>query len=347
MLFVAALLPVVIYILVVYQIDNFALVSVRHLLLLMVCGMLSALACFGLSQLTGRLLSESQSHVFNPVLEETVKAMPLLFLAIRKRIVFFIDSVICGAAVGGGFSILENVFYLLMGDGMVFGSALFRGLVVALIHMGCSAIVAIGLMLAVSMAQRFHLRLGVSRLDVAVAAFLLLVAPVLHICHNIFFFNPLMQFVFVLATSGGLLLWTYYYDVDMIHRWIDQGLDKHLQLLDSIKNGQLDNTPTGNFLVSVKDNFPPEVFFDIICYVQLHVELLVAAKSRVMIRESSLTRELPLTDEKKALILSQYQEYKLLEKTLGKFARLTIAPVVKYNPADYKALEDLKSECRA
>ena len=178
------------------------------------------------------------------------------------------------------------------------------------------------------------------------SVFLLLEAPVLHVCHNAFHFNPLMQFIFVFGTMGGLLMWTYFYDVDMIHRWLDKGLDKQLSLLDSIKNGHLDDTSTGIFLQSVKDAFPPEAFFDIICYVQLNVELNVAAKSRVMIRESGLERDLPLSDEEKELFMAQYTEYKILEKNLGKAARMTIAPIVKFYPADQKALEDLKAECQ-
>ncbi len=43
MQFVAALLPVVIYIFVVYKIDNFALISVRNLLLQVLYGMVTAL----------------------------------------------------------------------------------------------------------------------------------------------------------------------------------------------------------------------------------------------------------------------------------------------------------------
>ena len=346
MLFVTALLPVVIYIFVVYQIDNFSLISVKSLLLLILSGMLTALVCFGLFQLTGLILSENQSDFFNPVMEEIVKAIPLLWLATRKKIVFFIDSVICGAAVGGGFSILENLFYLLLGDEMGIGTVLFRGLEVALVHMGCGAIVAAGLMLAVRITERSRSRLGLKKSDIGMSIFLLLEAPVLHVFHNTFHFVPLVQFIFVVGTLGGLLMWTYYYDVDMIHRWIDKGLDKQLVLLDSIKRGQLDNTQTGIFLESIKKKFPPEDFFDIICYVQLHVELSVAAKSRVMIRESGLVKELPLTEDNKALILSQYEEYKLLEQRLGKAARITIAPIVKYYPADYKALEDLRTECK-
>jgi RsiW-degrading membrane proteinase PrsW (M82 family) len=346
MLFVAALLPVVIYIFVVYKIDNFSLISIKNLFLQVLCGMVAALVCFGLFQLTGLILSENQSDFFNPVLEEIVKAIPLLWLATRKKIVFFIDSVICGAAIGGGFSILENIFYLLLGNEMGIGTVLFRGLEVALIHMGCSAIIAAGLMLGIRLILRSRSRLPIKNSDALMVISLLVVAPVLHVCHNTFHFNPLVQFIFVIGTMGGLLVWTYFYDVEMIHRWLDTGLDKQLSLLDSIKKGQLSDTPTGHFLQSVKDAFPPEDFFDMICFVQLHVRLSVASRSRVMLWESGLERDLPLTDEMKELILSQYTEYRLLEKRLGNTARMTIAPIVKYDPAEYKALEDLRTECK-
>ena len=346
MLFVAAILPVVIYIFIVYKIDNFSLINVKNLFLQVLCGMVAALVCFGLFQLTGLILSENQSDFFNPVLEEIIKAIPLLWFATRKKIVFFIDSVICGAAIGGGFSILENIFYLLLGNEMGIGTVLFRGLEVALIHMGCSAIIAAGLMLGIRLILRSRSRLPIKNSDALMVISLLVVAPVLHVCHNTFHFNPLVQFIFVIGTMGGLLVWTYFYDVEMIHRWLDTGLDKQLSLLDSIKKGHLSDTPTGHFLQSVKDAFPPEDFFDMICFVQLHVRLSVASRSRVMLWESGLERDLPLTDEMKELILSQYTEYRLLEKRLGNTARMTIAPIVKYDPAEYKALEDLRTECK-
>ena len=225
MSFVAALLPVVLYIAAVYLLDNFALISVKRLLVLILCGMAAAGACFGLFLVTGRILPERVSDFVNPVAEEVVKGIPLLVLARRKKIVFFIDSVICGAAVGGGFSILENLFYLLLGEPLGMGTVLFRGLEVALIHMGCSAIVAAGLMFAVRMAERRRSRLDVKRKDVVMAALLLVAAPALHVFHNSFHFNPLIQYFFVFGGMVGLLVWTYQYDGDMIHRWLDKGLD--------------------------------------------------------------------------------------------------------------------------
>ena len=59
-----------------------------------------------------------------------------------------------------------------------------------------------------------------------------------------------------------------------------------------------------------------------------------------------MDQELPMTDDQKEWILSQIIEYRLLEKSLGKAAKMTIAPVVKNHPADLKVLNDLKAECK-
>ncbi|MDY6463148.1 MAG: PrsW family glutamic-type intramembrane protease [Bacteroidales bacterium] len=343
MSFAVALFPVVLYIFVVYTLDNFSLVGIRDLMLLVGAGLLAAAACFGLFRLTDPFVSERVSDYLYPILEEAVKALPLWWLARRKKIAFFIDSVICGAAVGGGFSILENVLYLLMGN-LGIGTALFRGLEVALIHMGCSAIVAVALMFTVRLLERRHARLPVKKSDITMSLFLFFVAAILHILHNYLHPDPLLQFVVVFGSLGGLLVWVYQYDGDMIHRWLDRGLDKQVALMMDIQQGHLGETKTGQFLLSIKENFPAEVYFDIICYVQLYIELAVAAKSRFMTREAGLDE--PLDEAARSRYREQYAEFKDLEKALGKSARMTVAPVVKFYPADRKALEELLAECR-
>ena len=278
--------------------------------------------------------------------EEAVKAIPLLIFARRKKMVFFIDSVICGSAVGGGFSILENVFYLVLGDALGIGTVLFRGLEVALIHMGCSAAIATAFMFLVRLAERRKAKQVVKSSDVAMSVLLLVISPVLHVLHNTFHFSPLTQFVIVIGVLAALLVWIYQYDEEMIHRWLDTGLDTQVNLLESIREGCLEKTNTGQFLMSVKKCFPPEVFFDAICIVQLHVELSVTAKSRFMLREAGLDLDLPLDDAQKEKILAIFAEFKILEKRLGKSVMMTVAPVMKIDPADHKSLEDLIDECR-
>ncbi len=343
MSFAVALFPVALYIFVVYTLDNFSLVGIRDLMLLVGAGLLAAAACFGLFRLTDPFVSERVSDSLYPILEEAVKALPLWWLARRKKIAFFIDSVICGAAVGGGFSILENILYLLMGN-LGMGTALFRGLEVALIHMGCSAIVAVALMFTVRLLERRHARLPVKKSDITMSLFLFFVAAILHILHNYLHPDPLLQFVVVFGSLGGLLVWVYQYDGDMIHRWLDRGLDKQVALMMDIQQGLLGETKTGQFLLSVKENFPAEVYFDIICYVQLYIELAVAAKSRFMTREAGLDE--PLDEATRNRYLEQYAEFKNLEKALGQSAKMTVAPVVKFYPADRKALDELLAECR-
>ena len=343
MLFVVSLLPVAIYIAWVWSIDRFALVSARLLAQMILCGLMTALVCYGLFRLTGDYWGQ-WSDVVNPIVEEMVKAIPLLVLASRKRMVFFIDSVILGAAVGGGFSILENLLYLLHDDSLGFGTALFRGLEVSLVHMGCSAIVATALMFIVRQAERRSSRLTVKKADASLAILLLIASTSLHVAHNALHFNPLAQTVTVIGLMA-LLLGTYQYDSNQIHRWIDRSMNKQLDLLCSISEGRLDETPTGRYLLSVKESFPPEVFFDIVCYVQLHTELEVVAKSRFMAHEAGL--ECPLSNESRASVLAKHKEYQHLSEALGKTARITVAPLLKFYPADRKALDDLIDECRS
>jgi RsiW-degrading membrane proteinase PrsW (M82 family) len=345
MLFAVSLIPIAVYIIVIYKIDHFSLISIKRLLTLVLTGMLTALACFGLFRMTENILSGAWADGIHPVIEELVKSVPLLVLAYRKRIVFFIDSVICGAAVGAGFSILENIFYLVLGDGIEMGTGLFRGLEVALIHMGCSAIIAAGMMMAVRQIERARSHLSIKRRDMVITGSLLMAALVVHVCHNLIHFTPVMQFVFVFAIMGGLLVCTYFYDVDMTHRWLDKGLDKQLNLLRAIGSGQLLNTPTGAFLESIKESFPPYVYYDIICYVRLQIELSVTAKARFMLHEVGMDE--PMEEEKKELILSQFTEIKELEKNIGRSARMTVAPIVKFYPADIHALDSLLKECKS
>lgn len=345
MLFAVSLIPIIVYIIFIYKIDHFALISIKRLLLLALIGMLTALACFGLFLLTDRVISGKSADIIHPVIEELVKSIPLLILAFRKRIAFFIDSVICGAAVGGGFSFLENIFYLVLGDSVDLSTGLFRGLEVALIHMGCSAIIAAGMMMVVRQTERKRSRMPMSTNDIIKTTALFVAALAFHIFHNTFQFTPIMQFFWVLAVMIGMIAVVYFYDIDMTHRWLDKGLDMQINLLRSIEGGHLLNTPTGTFLESVKELFPPNVYFDIICYVRLQIELSVAAKTRFMLHEVGMDE--PLEANKKELYMSQFVELGELEKNIGPSAKMTIAPIVKLSPADTQALNNLLKECKS
>lgn len=345
MLLAVSILPIALYIVIVWSIDKFSLVGVKLLVGMVFSGLMAALVCYGLFRLTEGFLSGRMADIIHPVVEELVNAVPLLVLALRKKMVFLIDSIICGAAVGGGFSVLENLFYVMYDGNIGLGTALFRGLEVSLIHMGCCAIIAVALMFLVRQAERSRSRLVVKQTYVGFAILLLVAATALHMAHNAFHFNPLVQTISVLSGMTLLMQCTYLYDSYQINRWIDRSMDKQLKLLSSIREGRLDETVTGRYLLSVKDSFSPDVFAGIIRYVQLHTELAVVSKSRFMVCEAGL--DYPIGDDLRADILGYYKEYQDLGKTLGNTVRLTLAPLLKFYPADRKALNGLIAECKA
>ena len=73
MLFAVSLIPIIVYIIFIYKIDHFALISIKRLLMLVLSGMLTALACFGLLRLTDRDISGGCVDVDDPIVEQLVK----------------------------------------------------------------------------------------------------------------------------------------------------------------------------------------------------------------------------------------------------------------------------------
>jgi hypothetical protein len=201
------------------------------------------------------------------------------------------------------------------------------------------------MMMAVRQIERKRSRTAMSWNDIIKTTALFVAALAFHVFHNMFQFTPIMQFVWVLSVMVGMIAVVYFYDIDMTHRWLDKGLDMQINLLRSIEGGHLLNTPTGTFLESVKELFPPNVYFDIICYVRLQIELSVAAKTRFMLHEVGMDE--PLEANKKELYMSQFVELGELEKNIGPSAKMTIAPIVKLSPADTQALNNLLKECKS
>ena len=79
-------------------------------------------------------------------------------------------------------------------------------------------------------------------------------------------------------------------------------------------------------------------------HTQVPVPMTIVAKSCFMAHEAGL--DYPLSNERRESILAKYKEYQHLSEALGKTARITIAPLLKFYPADRKALSDLIAECR-
>src|SRR5206468_9703559 len=78
-----------------------------------------------------------------PVIEEILKAVPIFWMIRSRRVGFLIDAAICGFAVGTGFALAENLYYLSTLAAAPPALWVVRGFGTAVMHGGTTAIFAI------------------------------------------------------------------------------------------------------------------------------------------------------------------------------------------------------------
>jgi hypothetical protein len=103
-------------------------------------------------------------------------------------------------------------------------------------------------------------------------------------------------------------------------RWLGVGFDTDRELLAMVKSGRLVETPIGKFLVSLRSRFRGEVLADMLCVLRLHLELSIAAKGMIMMRDEGF--DLPPDAEWK----SKFDEIEFLDSSIGRTGRLAIEP---------------------
>ena len=89
-----------------------------------------------------------------PIVEELLKAAILVYLVRQKNFTYFVDGAIYGFAVGIGFAVFENYFYLAQSQNEALSIAIGRVLSTNLMHAAASAVV--GSALGFARFQRFR-----------------------------------------------------------------------------------------------------------------------------------------------------------------------------------------------
>ena len=107
-----------------------------------------------------------------------------------------------------------------------------------------------------------------------------------------------------------------------VHDWLDEGINNEINLLGAVKRGEFSSTKAGEYLLTLKENFAPETFFDMYCYVQNYLELSIAARSNLILKEAGMD---PVSDP---LNSSRLKEMQVLRKRIGPTAELALRPIV-------------------
>lgn len=316
-----SVIPLLLYLLVLKSLDSFRIVHWRWLVVCMAAGCGSCLVAWAFSEMSATLAVPFHA----PLFEEILKALVALCAMRLFRIVFFAEALCYGAAIGAGFSLVENIIYIYFSPDMLFATALFRGLGTSMLHIGCSSLFLVLWLLAKNNSWKTVFRLwGI------------LPCILIHALYNLHHFQPLVQMVAVVVIFLVIFLCVSNYNEKCIGKWLDQSMMNDIDLLSAIKDGTLPDTKAGQYLMSVKEQFDPYVFLDMICYVQLYLELTITGKSRMMLRESGLLDA--ESEDDKSQRSAMLKEFYTLRGNIGKMGEIILHPIVKMTAEDKKLI---------
>ncbi|MBA3298108.1 MAG: PrsW family intramembrane metalloprotease [Acidobacteria bacterium] len=311
----AALAPVLCLLALLVMMDSFKLVPIRFVVQALIAGAVAALAAL---LINGQLLDTvGVSHamltrVIAPAGEELLKLVFVVYAIRRKRVGFPVDAAILGFAVGAGFALVENTYYLNAISSRSVALWLVRGFGAAILHGATTAIAAI-------VAQSLASTRPQPGLSVFVPGALAAIA--IHALYNQFVLPPVVATLLLLAALPPLVLLTFSRSEHSTRDWMSAGLDLDVELLRLVLSDDFGQTRLGGYLHELRSRFPGPVVADMFCLMRLELELGIRAKGMLMAREAGL--DVPLDDA----LIDGLAEVRYLERSIGPTGLLALSPL--------------------
>ena len=316
------LLPVLVFLFALVYLDSYKLVRLRVVLFVIFLGCLSTVAAYYVNPLVMSSLAVEfgpYSRYVAPLVEEALKALVMIFLFRTNRIGFLVDAAIMGFAVGAGFALVENLYYLQAGAGSHFGVWIIRGFGTAIMHGGVVAIFGVLSQALTERSMRINPLLYVPGL---------LVAATLHSVFNHFPGTPILTTVGTLLALPPILAFVFRKSARAMHAWLQLDFDADARLITMITSHEFSESNIGRFLTDLKTKFEGPVVADMLCYLRVYTELAIRAKGVLMMRENGL--EAPVGERTQ----EKFDELHYLEKSIGKTGCLAMKPFLQMERKD-------------
>lgn len=316
------LLPVCVFLAALLYLDSYKLVKLRTVVFVILVGGCTAGASYLVNQ---QVLAHTSldlvalSRYVAPLVEEALKGSIIFWLIRHHRIGFLVDAAIFGFAVGAGFAMIENVYYLRILTDEALGTWIVRGFGTAIMHGGATAIFAVA---GLAMVDRS------SRPTVLSFAPGFAVAALLHSAFNHFFLAPIVSTLGILIVLPPLLMAVFQISEQALSRWLGSGFDADTQMLELTNSGELSESPVGRYLDELRQKFEGPVVADLLCYLRLNTELALRAKGILMMRETGF--EVPIDEETR----SKFAEMRYLEDNIGKTGHRALQPMLRMSRKD-------------
>jgi RsiW-degrading membrane proteinase PrsW (M82 family) len=317
-----SLLPVVGFLIALKLMDGYKLIKLESVMVQLLAGLGVAIVALFINRgLMGGfdLRFEHYSRYVAPFVEETLKGAYLIYLIRSKQLGFMIDAAICGFAIGTGFAIVENSYYLGTHPDLSLVACVLRGFGTAVMHGGATTVFGI---ISQSMSERYVVRRAFIFLPGLAAAI------VFHSLFNHFLISPQLTVAGLVLVLPLLLIIVFQQSERHVQRWLGAGLDADADLLAMIKSGRISDSRIGTYLRSLKESFPPEVVADMLCLLRLHCELSIKAKGVLLMREAGF--DVPKDPE----VEEKLVELEFLEKSIGKAGLLAMGPFLHWRTRD-------------
>jgi protease PrsW len=330
-----ALVPVLVFLAALLWLDSYKLLAPSAVVTVIGAGAVLAAASYPLNVvLLGRLDIglPAFSRYVAPLTEELLKGLVVVALVRMHRIGFLVDAAIFGFAVGTGFALAENLYYLHLAADAGMGTWIVRGFGTALMHGGTTALFAV---------------MGLARMERSTKATALhflpgfLIAVLLHSGFNHLSHAPLVATLATMLTLPPLQWLVFERSEQALRHWIGQGFDADAQLLELIGSGSFATSPPGRYLASLKRSLPGALLADALCYLRLYTELALRAKGVLMMREAGFAP--PQADEETR---AKFAELRYLEGSVGATGLRALRPVLNMRRRELWQLYMLEGELR-
>jgi len=324
-----SIFPVILFLIFLFLLDSFKLVIRKYLFAAILWGSFSAVLAYYLNTFIPELTNMqflTLSRYVAPATEEIIKMLFILLIIAKKRVGFMIDAAIYGFAVGAGFALAENLFYLKTTDDPNLWIWIIRGFGTAFMHGGCSSLAAV-ILIAAKTRSRFN------RGNILIA---LLAAYSIHSAFNHFYVDPVAQTFGIIILLPLIFILIFRYNEKQLQNWLEIEFNSEIELLNMINSGRFLATRAGEYLASVKSRFPAETIVDMYCFIRVYLELSIKAKRNIMLKESGF----PVIIESD--LAEKINELVQLRKQIGKVGELTLSPLIRMNYQNLWKINSLK-----
>lgn len=312
-----ALLPVLLFLSALVFLDSFKLTPPRSVISSIAVGVLVGLAAYAVNTWlcdAAGIDPDYLRRVLGPIVEESLKGLLLVWLIGTRRVGFLVEAAIHGFAVGAGFAVLENIYYLTAINDTNPGLWLIRGFGTALMHGSATAIVG---MLTKALADRHPRGFPWVFLPALGAGI------ILHAGFNQLVLPPAVMTLLVLMVLPILMYLVFERSGRSTQKWLGLSLDTDIELLEALTGSGIGESRVGRYLIELKGRFPDDDVVDMFCLLQINLELSILAKGVLLARSAGL--DVPLTDD----VRDKLKELRHLERSLGRTGLMAMGPILR------------------